>query len=180
MPNAGDSEAETEAEKERRLFILLALASSAKEAADAFRSCDAEGGFAIVERSTSFAQLKDNIAFLRRSLDKSDPESFYCRVLRTIRDGTGWHWKRDLIEGSLEASAHFEVNAFSDPDVADATSIPMVRALVSHAALISRFDSGDLRRLVSDLLELQFHLQAVSHDLYFLHVNLVTDLPGDA
>jgi hypothetical protein len=176
LPSSGESVRGSEFELEHRLFMILALASSAKEAADAFRSCDSEGAFRFVTENPALTELNENLAYLRTHLDKSRPDSLYTRSLKQMRDDTGWHWSRSTISSSLAATADLRVRAFADHDVSERFAVPLTRAVVSHAAFLKRYNSEEMKAFVAELLALQFHLEAIAHDVYFLLVRIATEL----
>lgn len=171
---------DSESDMEHRLFIILALASSAKEAADAFRSCDSEDCFEFVTKNPTLSELNLNLLFLRQHLDKSKLDSLYSGTLKQLRDDTGWHLRRSVISKSLAATADFTVRAFKDHEIRERFAVPMTRVVVSHAAFLERYNSEELKQFVADLLELQFHLEAIAHETYFVLVRLATERDGSA
>ena len=57
--------------------------------------------------------LQTDLAEVRRTAARDDPDSLYSRLLKTLRHETGWHWNRDSIETALKSLGDTELPAFA-------------------------------------------------------------------
>lgn len=162
---------------ERRQFLILAIASAAKEAADVFRSADSEGCFSWIGDNPRLPDLANDIAAVRKATARDDPSSLFSRLLKAIRHNTGWHWNHNSIDTALNALADIRLEAFVGADRPRTQTVPLVRYVIAEAAWHNH-PLEEIPGLLDELIAFHKHLVAVSHDQYFALVRLATESDG--
>ena len=159
---------ETPEHRERFHFLLLATIASAKEDADAFRDADAQGCFAWLDKAAmpSTDELRAAVAGARKGAARDESASLYNRVLKHVRDSTGFHWNRVLIG---EALAHLQdryYRTFEEMTNGSVASVPLVLDLVGVAAWGRRIKVEEIPSTLDEVRAFQRDLIAVAHDQY--------------
>jgi len=83
---------------EQFLHTFLAITSTLKKAADAFRVADSLGRFSVVP-----ADLSAELSLARRECDESNSSSLHEQVLAQLRNTAGAHFGETLIQRGLSA-----------------------------------------------------------------------------
>lgn len=160
---------------ESREVLLLQMAGAAKEAADCFRSCDAEGVFREFENGgDAFDQFRGELKVLRDASCKANKESLYCRVLKPYRDMMGFHINRAAIDDAITALEDDRFKAAELDDREQIVSIPLVRSIMVVATWGKGRSPAAMARDLDELFQYEKAVQAVAHDYFLLLVRVST------
>ena len=164
---------------EVRYHLFIQMFGAAKEAADAFRDCDAAGHFKWMEKpDSSLAELQAELASVRLLSDRSAPTSFYSRFLKPVRDAASYHLSRSAVAQALAELEDVEYSAFE----LDENGVVLSSPLLNHVLLRICWGNGrdSMPPVGQELIQFSNVLASVSHDHFraFLFVLSDDENPG--
>jgi hypothetical protein len=149
------------ARAEHFLHLVLLAAGAAKEAADAFRSCDQLRWF---EAPAELRQhLSTHLALARAECSDVDQGSLFKAVLVRLRNNTGFHWSRALLEQALASLAGQDIEAGSGGALNFDSSVPLALVLASRVLASQGVPEEQVPEVFPRIINLLQALYQISH-----------------